>query len=85
MLVDDDSVQRAAQQLPDLRRVDTTATPSTAGAIEAAQAQGGANAARQGNPVSARSCHCRAEGAASVSHAGHRGGGRFTQKRCGRE
>ncbi|GAA0192362.1 endonuclease/exonuclease/phosphatase family protein [Cytobacillus oceanisediminis] len=48
--VDGDSLPGAANQLLDLPRVNTSVTPSSEGAVEAARLQGGANDAHRGDP-----------------------------------
>ncbi|MCO7238440.1 endonuclease/exonuclease/phosphatase family protein [Aeromicrobium sp. CnD17-E] len=48
--VDGDSLPGATNQLLDLRRVNTSLTPSSAGAVEAARLQGGANLSHRGDP-----------------------------------
>jgi hypothetical protein len=48
--VDGDSLPGAASQLLDLRRVNTSLTPSSDGAVEAARLQGGANLAHRADP-----------------------------------
>lgn len=49
--VDGDSIRGAAQQLLDNPRVNTRLTPSSAGAVEAAALQGGANLSHRGDPA----------------------------------
>lgn len=48
--VDGDSLPGATNQLLDLRRVNTSLTPSSDGAVEAARLQGGANLSHRGDP-----------------------------------
>ena len=48
--LDGDSIPGAAQQLLDNRRVDSGFAPSSAGAVEAAALQGGANATHRSDP-----------------------------------
>jgi endonuclease/exonuclease/phosphatase family metal-dependent hydrolase len=48
--LDGDSLPGATAQLLDLPRVNTSVTPSSEGAVEAARLQGGANAAHRGDP-----------------------------------
>lgn len=48
--VDGDSLPGDANQLLDLPRVNTSVTPSSEGAVEAARLQGGANDAHRGDP-----------------------------------
>ncbi|HEU4840046.1 MAG TPA: endonuclease/exonuclease/phosphatase family protein [Ilumatobacteraceae bacterium] len=48
--LDGDSVPGAIQQLLDHRRVNTSVTPSSPGAVEAAALQGGANATHESDP-----------------------------------
>jgi 3-phytase len=49
--LDGDSVPGAAQQLLEHPRVNTSATPSSDGAVDAAERQGGANLSHRGDPA----------------------------------